>query len=180
MLGSTGTIVDLIISVCLNVCAWRSSLYLPGLFQQVNKPVPRIIKWHYFKQVFCRTENRRPVECFYDCNNCIGLVSYFCTEVTYFRPSDAVSSAGQCTFTVHNLTYWKHWWFILRDAQWWQAALHQSIEVQSNTGPGLVTSNLSKLVIPLILWRRSDDKLLQSMMSWVQEVSLGGPLPQQG
>lgn len=51
---------------------------------------------------------------------------------------------------------------------------HQSIGAQSNAGPGLVTSNLSKLVIPLILWRRSDDKLLQSMTSWMWEVSLGG------
>lgn len=55
--------------------------------------------------------------------------------------------------------------------QWWPAT-HQSIWVQSNTGLGRVTSNLTKLVIPLILWRRSDDKLLQSMTSWVWEVSL--------
>lgn len=40
---------------------------------------------------------------------------------------------------------------------------HKSIWAQSNTGLVWATSNLSKLVIPLILWRRSDDKLLQSM-----------------
>lgn len=36
---------------------------------------------------------------------------------------------------------------------------------QTNTSPRLFASSLSKLVITLILWRRSDDKLFESMTS---------------
>lgn len=57
----------------------------------------------------------------------------------------------------------------------WCPVKHIKVYEHSDTSLGQITSNLSKLVIPLILWRTSDDKPLQSMTSWVWEVSLDGP-----
>lgn len=45
----------------------------------------------------------------------------------------------------------------------WTISKHQSVTLQTITSLGLIASSLSKLVITLILWRRSDDKLFQSM-----------------
>lgn len=45
----------------------------------------------------------------------------------------------------------------------WTISKHQSVTLQTITSLGLIASSLSKLVITLILWRSSDDKLFQSM-----------------